>query len=197
MKNQGLLTHTANYCIIVGILYVFFWSFLIISASTTDFTENPIAYIFHWISEFGTSFLLIISGLLFRRSNSQNLNFIFVSLGALMISSGNAFVYYLLHFEVLIFIFITILTGATIIFLILNYRSLKHFIFVANGISLYALLNILGEGLQEMNISLISMSAPAFIFIFILTITLLDKDVVFKYMKGNILRQAQEPKSKK
>jgi hypothetical protein len=183
MKNQGLLIYTAYYCIVVGLLNLIICSYLLITGSVTDFDVKPIAYIFHWISEFGLAFLLIISGIQFIRSKSQNLNFIFVSLGALMISIGGAFVYYLLHFEVLIFIFTTIITGATIIFLILNYRSLKHFIFVANGISLYALINILGEGLQDMNISLITMSAPAFIFIFILTITLLNKDVVFKYIR--------------
>lgn len=183
IKKKGLLSYTALYCIIIGALNLITWSFLILSGSVTDFGEKPIAYIFHWISEFATALLLLMAGIQYKRSKTENLNFIFVSLGMLMISIGGAFIYYLLHFEVFIFIFSTIITGTTIIFLILNYHSLKHLIFFTNGICLYALLNILGAGLQEMNISIISMSAPAFIFIFILTITLLNKDVVFRYMR--------------
>ncbi len=181
MKNHVLLATISYYCLIIGAANLIMWTILIVSGKVEAYEENIVRYSFHWLSEFSTAILLIIAGVKLRK-DKENLNLLFLSLGFLITSVGSAFIYYLGNFDVPMFIITTLISGATVIIMILIYQTLDQLLFFTNGIAIYGLLNIMGRALQEMDISLITMSVPVFLFIFIITINLLNKNVVFKYM---------------
>jgi hypothetical protein len=104
-------------------------------------------------------------------------------------AAGGAFIYYLSNFEAILFGVTSLITGSTIILLILNFKSLKDFIFVALGSSVYGLLNILGGGLQDSDISIISMSLPSLVFLIILIFTLQKRAIVFRTLDRENIKQ--------
>ncbi|MFC2089517.1 hypothetical protein ACFLT1_01980 [Bacteroidota bacterium] len=185
MKNQVMLQVISYYCLIIGAANLVMWIIIILTGQVTDFQEKPIEYIFHWASEFSTAIILIIAGIKVLR-DKENLNFLFLALGFLIIAVGSAFIYYFINFDVPLFTITTLISGSTIVILILIYKNLDQLLFFTNGVALYGLMNILGYALQEMNISLISMSLPAFFFILIITINLVNKNVVFRYLHHSL-----------
>lgn len=185
MEIKLLLKASAYFCLLTGIFNLITWIFLISTGGVPNLDEELISYLFHWTAEFTTAVLLITSGIRILKYGESAMNLLFLSLGLLLMAIGSAFVYYLLNFEPLIFIISTIITGITIILLITHYRSTKDFIFLTLGIVIYTLLNILGNEIQEKNIAMISLALPALVFILILTISLLNKEIVFKYQKSS------------
>lgn len=183
MDNIQYRKPTAIYCLLIGIINLITWTFLILSDKIGNIESDLIAYIFHWISEAGTSILLIFTGYSLLKKLPSAYMYLFFSLGFLFMSIGGAFVYYLVHPYLPIFILSTLISGSTIIFLIMNYNSLKDFIFLTLGISIYALINITGNALIDMNFTLITMSVPALIFLCILASSMLNKDIVFRYLR--------------
>jgi hypothetical protein len=181
--NKGRpLKYTGYYNLIIGLISIVSWGFLIISQNAEELSEELIKYIFHWLSELATSVLLIIAGIMLIRKSPLCINLMFLSLGFLLMAIGGAFVYYISNFELVFFIYSTLITGTTIILLILNFKSLKDFVFLTLGISIYALINILGEAIQQESVSLVSMTLPSLLFLILLTISLFNKDLVFKKM---------------
>ncbi|MCF8227065.1 MAG: hypothetical protein K9J30_14400 [Bacteroidales bacterium] len=172
----------AIYMIIIGVINIVMWSFLILSGSVADFNEKPVAYLFHWSSEFMMAVLLIIAGYKVLNNHSCMHNYTMLALGFLVISIGGAFFHYLDNFELIIFAFSSLVTCITIIAIIVTYESLKDFIYLTLGISVYALINITGELIQPLNYAMISMAGPALLFLVVLTVSVLKKDVVFKYL---------------
>lgn len=183
MKSVYPYKVTAIYCLIIAVLNIVTWTFLILSGRAEPTETEILSYIFHWFSEFMTILFLLIAGVQLLLKNANCRNLMFLSLGFLIMAIGGAFIHYLFYFEMMFFVFSSIITGITILFIIINYRSLKDFILITLGVSVYAFLNILGHAIEEVNLSLMSMSAPALLFIIILIVSLWNKDIGFKYQK--------------
>lgn len=189
MKNGSLIKATAIFCILIGIVTLLTWTILFLSGDGLDLQNETTTTLFHWFSEFTTVILLIIAGYLLLKGSANCINMMFLALGFLLMATGGAFIYYLSNFEPNLFSVTSLITGSTIILLILNFKSLKDFIFVALGSSVYGLLNILGRGLQDSDISIISMSLPALVFLIILIFTLQNRAIVFKTLDKDKINQ--------
>lgn len=179
MKYQRTIRITAYFMLITGAVNLLMWLFLIASGQVEDFNSEPIAYIFHWISEFATALLLIGAGTHVLRSSTPRPNLVFLALGSLLMAIGAAFYFYLTHFDFALFLFTALFTGATIFFILMSYRGLKDLIFLTTGVTLYGLINVMGQGFQFGNQTLVSMSVPATVFMLVLIIRLLSKEIRF------------------
>ena len=103
----------------------------------------------------------------------------FLALGFLLMAIGGALIYYLANFELPMFIITAMITGLTIFFIFFNYTGYRDFFLIAIGTTIYGLLNILGKGIQIIDISLISMSIPAIVFLCIMMIQMVNRDLKF------------------
>ncbi len=179
MKENRPIKATAWYSIAVGIMNIGTWAFLLFSGNVTEFETEPAAFGFHWLSELTTAIMLIVSGMILLKHARHAIQAMFLSLGLLVMAIMGAFIYYMLNFEVVIFAISALVTGSTIIFIILNYRSFKDFIMITQGALIYALLNITGKALQSGDLSLLSMSVPVLLFVMIIAINLIGKEIIF------------------
>lgn len=177
MKYKRTIRITAYFMLITGTINLLMWTFLIASGQVEDFSSEPVAYVFHWISEFATALLLLSAGIHVLRSNTPRLNLVFLALGSLLMAIGGAFYFYITHFETALVIFTAVFTGATIFFIFISYRGFKDFIFLTAGLVLYGLINVMGQGFQEGNQTLVSMALPATLFILVLIVGLLRKEI--------------------
>lgn len=177
MKYSKKVLTTAYFMLITGTINLLMWIFLITTGQVEDFGTTPVAYVFHWVSEFATALLLFIAGMQIVRSRSPSLHLAFLALGALLMAIGGAFYYYISHFEPAIFIFTAVFTAGTCFFILINYRGIKDLIFISLGVTVYGLINIMGQGFQEENPTLVSMTLPATLFMLALVIFLIRKDV--------------------
>lgn len=186
MKNRNIHKLAAFSVLLIGILNLVTWTILITSGKVTDFSETPISYIFHWISEFSTAILLVVSGLLLIRKHPMQQNVLSLALGCLIMAIGGAFAYYLINFEAAMFIMSACITGLTIILIILTYEKLQDFILLTCGLTIYALINLMGDAFQTMDIPSMILEIPAFIFLLILTIGILRKNMTFRYLNKGL-----------
>ena len=182
MNNLTVNKLTAFSVLIVGILILLTWTILITSGKITDFNSTPISYIFHWISEFITALLLLTTGFYIIRKHPLQQNILSLSLGCLVMSIGGAFAYYLLNFEIAMFTITVCIFGLTVILIILNYQKLQDFIFLTLGITEYSLLNLMGDAFQNNDIPSLILEIPAFLFLLILIIGILRKNISFRYL---------------
>lgn len=157
------------------------WLFIIAYGDIDDYHEQPISYIFHWISELSTGVLLLTAGIKTLGKKRGSKNYAFLSLGFLLMAIGGAFMFYMQNFDVGFFSGSALILGATIILIILNYRSLQNFILLSLGAMIYGLLNLLGDALQNGNASDIAMAVPTLLFAIILVASLVKRDLVFKH----------------
>ncbi len=184
MKNRSIHKLAAFSVLIIGLLNLVIWTILIASGKITDFHETPISYIFHWISEFSTAVLLLVSGLMLIRKHPMQQNVLSLALGCLIMAIGGAFAHYLLNFEISMFIISACITGFTVILIILTYEKLQDFILMTLGLVSYSLLNLLGDAFQANDIPSMILEIPAFIFVLILIFGILGKGMTFKYLNG-------------
>ncbi len=175
MHSNKTIRNTAYFMLTIGAINLLMWGFLIASGQVEDFKDEPIAYIFHWISEFGTALLLITAGIFIILKKAHSVSLMFLALGALLLAIAGALYYYLNHFEVAIFVITALITAATILFILINYRGTWDFIFLSAGLTMYALINIMGQGFQEADATVVSMSVPASLFMLLLISGLLRK----------------------
>jgi len=179
MKAHPPLRYAAWFCITTGTLNLGMWAWLILSGSITDFQAEPVSYIFHWVSEFSTALLLILAGNLLLRKHRHATRIFFLSAGFLLMAIGGAFIYYLFDFEAAPFVLSAIITGGTIIIIILTYRGFRDFILITLGAVTYAFLNITGKAITNDDISVLSMAVPALVFTVIVALNILGKEVTF------------------
>jgi len=177
MKRSKKILITGYFMLITGTINLLMWVFLIASGEVEDFSTTPVAYVFHWISEFATALLLIAAGIQIIRSTVSSLNLLFLALGALLMAIGGAFFYYISHFDPAIFIFTAVFTAGTCFFILINYSGLKDLVFISMGATVYGLINIMGQGFQSENATVVSMSVPATLFMLALAYFLTRKDV--------------------
>lgn len=176
MHTNIITRTTAYFMLIIGAVNLLMWTFLIASGQVEDFNDKPNAYIFHWISEFGTALLLITAGSFIILKKAHSVKLMFLALGALLLAIGGALYYYLNHFEVVIFIITALITSATVLFILINYRGTRDFLYLSAGLTMYALINMMGQGFQEADPTIVSMSVPASLFMLLLITGLLRKD---------------------
>lgn len=182
MNNQAVKKMSAFVVLIVGLLNMTLWTILIASGKVSDFSETPISYIFHWISEFITALLLLLTGLYIIKQNPLHQNLLSLSLGFLVMAVGGAFAYYLMNFEIAMFTLMACIFGISVILIILNYQKLQDFILLTLGIAEYSLLNLMGEAFQTDDIPSLILEVPAFLFLFIIIIGILKKNITFRYL---------------
>lgn len=179
MKYKKSLRITAYFMLITGSVNLLMWLFLILSGQVDNLESQPVAFSFHWISEFATALLLIVAGIHTLKSNTAALNLVFLALGFLLMAIGGAFYFYLRAFVLPMFLFTTLLTMATIVFIIVSYRGPANFIFLSCGVTLYGLINIMGQGFQDGNHTLISMAVPATLFLLVFVAGNLGRKIRF------------------
>ncbi len=184
MNNQSIKKLTAFSVLIIGLLNLVTWIILIASGKVPDFQGTPISYTLHWISEFSTALLLLLSGIYILKKHPLQQNLLYLSLGCLVMAVGSAFAYYFMNFETTLFIMTASITGLTVILIIINYQKLQDFILMTMGVAGYALLNLLGDSLQAKDISSLILEIPALLFLLILTIGILRKNMTFRHLTG-------------
>ena len=180
MASRNFSRPTAVFCLTVGILNLAAWLLIITSGQVDDFQERVLSYLFHWISEFITAILLIYSGILFFSRTAYMRNILFIALGFLLLSIGGAFLFYLREFEPAMFVLSSVITGLTIIVIILNYKRMQDFIYLAFGSSIYALINILGDALTGHAFTSIIMSIPALLFLSLGLFLIATREITFR-----------------
>lgn len=182
MTRPAVKKLTAFSVIIIGMMNLVTWTVLIVSGQVSDFTDTPIAYIFHWVSEITTALLLLITGFYMIRKHPAQQNILSLSLGFLVMAAGGAFAHYLLNFEVSMFVIMACIFAYTVILIIINYQKLQDFILLTLGITEYSLLNLIGDAFQINDVPKLILEIPAFLFLLILIFGILNKNMVFRFL---------------
>lgn len=193
MAPDKLSRYTAIFCLLTGMLNLIAWTLIIASGQVTDFEERTLAYIFHWISEFTTALLLLVAAVMFLRHKPCKRTLLFTALGFLLISIGGAFVFYLEEFEPAMFTMSAVITGLTIIFIILNYTKLQDLVQMTAGLGIYAMLNILGDALESGNSSVITMTVPTLLFLIVMVIAISGREMFFRRFSHERNREPLPP----
>lgn len=154
---------TAYFCLVIGFLNLFTWTYLLVNNKVPGMDKELLAFVFHWISEFVTAILLIISGVMILRNNRMRRYMFFIALGFLLNAINGAFWYYLANFNPLLFIMMVAILIFTLLFAGINYNNWKHLLFLTLGFCIYGELNILGDALISNKDSLLAMVIPMII----------------------------------
>ena len=173
------------FLLIIGCTNILMWIILILTGQVKDFAAQPVRYIFHWISEFATAVLLITAAFCMFRRKPVSENLLFLSLGFLLIAIGGAFVYYMVNFDLPVFIMTAVISALTILVIILNYKGIKNFLYLTVGLTCYTLINVTGDYLQDQNIRMLIYVVPALFFLMILLVGIPGKEMVFRYFAKN------------
>ncbi len=151
---------TAYFCLVIGFLNLFTWTYLLVNNKVPGMDKELLAFVFHWISEFITAVLLIVSGVMILRNNRMRRYMFFIASGFLLNAINGAFWYYLANFDPFLFIMMVVILIFTLLFAGLNYNNWKHLLFLALGFCVYGELNILGDAVIANKASLLIMIIP-------------------------------------
>jgi len=151
------------------------WSFLIGTGRVTGIDEQLVSFIFHWLAEFTTALLLILSGILVYRHNPLMPPILPLSLGLLLNAVHGMFWYYTLRTEYVMAIPGAVLTGMTLIYIFLNLKSMKAWLMLLLGLIDYGGLNIFGNALNDGDLNTVIYLSPALLAAIVLTIVLAKK----------------------
>jgi hypothetical protein len=174
-----LTKSTGIFCLSVGILNFALWTYLIISGSVPDIENQLISFIFHWVSEIIMAILLIISGISIFTHSSRKTEFLYLSLGFLFNASIGALGFYIINYDLVMVIIMTIIVMLTLFFIIVNYNRIANLIFTLTGLVIYSGLNVIGHELNKDNGELIVYVFPSVILAALLILKLFN-DAKFK-----------------
>ncbi|HYW94299.1 MAG TPA: hypothetical protein VE870_01785, partial [Bacteroidales bacterium] len=140
---------TAIFCLVTGSMMLLMWSFLISTGKVTGIDEHIVSFIFHWIAEFSTALLLILSGILIYRHHPLMPSILPLSLGLLLNAVHGMFWHYALLTEFTMAIPGAALTGVTLIYIFLNLKSMRAWLMLVLGLIDYGSINIVGNALND------------------------------------------------
>jgi len=113
----------AVYPIIIGLLMVGMWTVLLSTGEVLETETDRIEISYHLVSEFMTAVLLIIGGYGFYNERRWGFGVFLVSMGMLLYSVLNATGYYAGQSEIAMVGMFTVLTGLTVLFLIISFKK--------------------------------------------------------------------------
>lgn len=165
---------------LIGIINVFYWTILIVTANVPDLEANIISFGFHWTSEFLMAGLLIIAGYLVLSNNSLSQRVYYFATGMLIIAIVGAVLFAIINSDFILLPMGIIIIISAAILAIKNYEEKRDFYYFTMGTIIYAALNVFGNTLQNKDTASFAYLLMAFIFAVVLVLLTFRNELKFQ-----------------
>lgn len=138
----------ALFSILTGALIIVLWSVLLSTGQVSRIVEEPLAHLFHLVSEMVTAVLLLISGLAGLRRSAWAHRLFFFGGGMLLLAVSGMVVFYVVDWSPVFVVLGFVVAALAVFFLRRSYEVRGDLVYLVLGTILYLQTNVAGNLLQ-------------------------------------------------